>query len=113
MGRLRASLRGNDLAADRCEIALRRRRGNAVLASICGECSPNYAPGGVSLIDDLFGDILDILSSCAFRLCLKAGHRWEPRNSPPSRARCDWEHSIPGVEGLLSITFRNVLHRDA
>ena len=53
------------------------------------------------------------LSSCAFRLCLKAGHRWEPRNSPPSRARCDWEHSIPGVEGLLSITFRNVLHRDA
>ena len=63
--------------------------------------------------DDLFGDILDILSSCAFRLCLKAGHRWEPRNSPPSRARCDWEHSIPGVEGLLSITFRNVLHRDA
>jgi alkylated DNA repair dioxygenase AlkB len=29
-------------------------------------------------------------------------------------ARTEWEHSIPGVESLrYSITFRNVLERDA
>ena len=73
----------------------------------------------------VFGDVVGIslLSPCTFRLRLKTGQRWERRNliaEPRSvyllrgAARTEWEHSIPGVESLrYSITFRNVLERDA
>jgi alkylated DNA repair dioxygenase AlkB len=72
----------------------------------------------------VFGDVVGIslLSSCTFRLRLKAGHRWlrrnltaEPRSVYLLRgpARSDWEHSIPSVDSLrYSITFRNVLEGD-
>ena len=87
-----------------------------------------YAPGaaiGWHKDRSVFGDVVGIslLSPCTFRLRLKTGQRWERRNliaEPRSvyllrgPARAEWEHSIPGVESLrYSITFRNVLERDA
>ena len=87
-----------------------------------------YAPGaaiGWHTDRSVFGDVVGIslLSPCTFRLRLKTGQRWERRNliaEPRSvyllrgPARAKWEHSIPGVESLrYSITFRNVLERDA
>ena len=87
-----------------------------------------YAPGaaiGWHKDRSVFGDVVGIslLSRCTFRLRLKTGQRWERRNliaEPRSvyllrgAARTEWEHSIPGVESLrYSITFRNVLERDA
>ena len=87
-----------------------------------------YAPGaaiGWHKDRSVFGDVsgISLLSPCTFRLRLKIGQRWERRNliaGPRSvyllrgPARAEWEHSIPGVESLrYSITFRNVLERDA
>jgi alkylated DNA repair dioxygenase AlkB len=69
----------------------------------------------------VFGDVLGVslLSSCSFRLRLKAGNRWERQNLTVERrsiyllrgpSRTEWEHSIPEVESLrYSITFRNVV----
>ena len=83
-----------------------------------------YKPGaaiGWHRDRSVFGDVVGIslLSSCTFRLRLKAGHRWERRNlaaEPRSvyllrgPSRTEWEHSIPGVDSLrYSITFRKVL----
>ena len=67
----------------------------------------------------VFGEVVGIslLSSCRFRLRRKAGTSWqraavtaEPRSAYllSGPARTEWEHSIPGVDGLrFSITFRN------
>ena len=71
----------------------------------------------------VFGDVVGIslLSACTFRLRREVRGTWErvnlvaePRSaylmSGPSRT--EWEHSIPGVDGLrYSITYRNL--RDA
>src|SRR5687767_1496124 len=68
----------------------------------------------------VFGDVIGIslLSPCVFRLRRKTGTTWErasitaePRSAYLLRgpSRTEWEHSIPGVEGLrYSITFRNL-----
>jgi alkylated DNA repair dioxygenase AlkB len=68
----------------------------------------------------VFGDVVGIslLSSCNFRLRLKAGTSWqrasviaEPRSAYLLRgpSRTEWEHSIPAVDALrYSITFRNL-----
>jgi alkylated DNA repair dioxygenase AlkB len=72
----------------------------------------------------VFGEVVGIslLSPCTFRLRRAVGDAWErvnlvaePRSaylmSGPSRT--EWEHSIPGVDGLrYSITYRN-LREDA
>lgn len=67
----------------------------------------------------VFGDTIGIslLAPCRFRFRRKSGLKWErasivaePRSLYLLRgaSRTDWEHSIPGVEGLrYSITFRN------
>lgn len=68
----------------------------------------------------VFGEVVGVslLSPCTFRLRREAGGKWErvnlvaePRSaylmSGPSRT--EWEHSIPGVEGLrYSLTYRNL-----
>lgn len=87
-----------------------------------------YAPGaaiGWHKDRAVFGDVVGIslLSPCTFRLRRKTGHCWKRRNltaEPRSvyllrgPSRTEWEHSIPGVDSLrYSITFRNVLERDA
>ena len=85
-----------------------------------------YSPGaaiGWHKDRSVFGDVVGIslLSACTFRLRRNAGKSWQRRNltaEPRSiyllrgPARSDWEHSIPGVQGLrYSITFRNVLEK--
>ncbi len=68
-----------------------------------------------------FGDVIGIslLSPCVFRFRRKSGTKWEryslivePRSAYLLRglSRKEWEHSIPGVEGLrYSVTFRSVV----
>ena len=81
-----------------------------------------YKPGvqiGWHKDRSVFGEVIGVslLSSCIFRLRRKLGTKWErasivaePRSAYllSGPARTEWEHSIPGVEGLrYSITFRN------
>jgi len=81
-----------------------------------------YKPGvqiGWHKDRSVFGVVVGIslLSRCTFRLRRKLGTKWErasivaePRSAYllSGPARTEWEHSIPGVEGLrYSITFRN------
>jgi len=81
-----------------------------------------YKPGvqiGWHKDRSVFGEVIGVslLSSCTFRLRRKLGTKWErasivaePRSAYllSGPARTEWEHSIPGVEGLrYSITFRN------
>jgi alkylated DNA repair dioxygenase AlkB len=81
-----------------------------------------YAAGaGIGWHKDkaVFGEVVGIslLASCVFLLRRKAGSGWEraslvvePRSAYLLRgpSRTEWEHSIPGVDGLrYSITFRN------
>ncbi len=73
----------------------------------------------------VFGDVVGIslLSPCTSLCASKqasAGERQKSRSGaaaglPAARpARTEWERSIPGVESLrYSITFRNLLERDA
>ena len=104
--------------------SLRRHRAGRLQQVLITE----YAPGaaiGWHKDRSVFGDVVGIslLSPCTFRLRLKTGQRWErhtllaePRSVYLLRgpARTEWEHSIPAVESLrYSITFRNVLERDA
>jgi alkylated DNA repair dioxygenase AlkB len=68
----------------------------------------------------VFGAVVGVslLSSCQFRLRLKAGESWQrvsinatPRSAYllSGPARTDWEHSIPEVETLrYSVTFRTL-----
>lgn len=82
-----------------------------------------YGPGaaiGWHRDKSVFGQIVGVslLSSCTFRLRRAAGANWErvsltaePRSAYllSGPARDEWEHSIPGVEGLrYSVTFRNL-----
>ena len=81
-----------------------------------------YKPGvqiGWHKDRSVFGEVIGVslVSSCIFRLRRKLGTKWErasivagPRSAYllSGPARTEWEHSIPGVEGLrYSITFRN------
>jgi alkylated DNA repair dioxygenase AlkB len=83
-----------------------------------------YRPGaGIGWHKDrpVFGDVVGIslLSACSFRMRRRTGRGFERKTliaEPRSayllrgRSRIEWEHSIPGVEGLrYSVTFRNVL----
>jgi alkylated DNA repair dioxygenase AlkB len=87
-----------------------------------------YAPGaaiGWHKDRPVFGDVVGIslVSPCTFRLRRKVGLKRErcnltaePRSAYLLRgpSRTEWEHSIPAVESLrYSITFRNVLERNA
>ena len=82
-----------------------------------------YGPGaaiGWHRDKSVFGQIVGVslLSSCTFRLRRAVGANWErvsltaePRSAYllSGPARDEWEHSIPGVEGLrYSVTFRNL-----
>lgn len=84
-----------------------------------------YGPGaaiGWHKDRSVFGEVVGIslLSPCTFRLRQKSGDRWERYNltaEPRSvyllrgPARTAWEHSIPVVEKLRSVTFRNVIEK--
>jgi alkylated DNA repair dioxygenase AlkB len=71
----------------------------------------------------VFGDVVGIslLAPCTFRLRRQLGPKWErasitaePRSAYLLRgpSRTEWEHSIPGVEGLrYSVTYRNLRAR--
>jgi alkylated DNA repair dioxygenase AlkB len=82
-----------------------------------------YGPGaaiGWHRDKSVFGEIVGIslLSPCTFRLRRAVGSTWErvsltaePRSAYllSGPARDEWEHSIPGVEGLrYSVTYRNL-----
>ena len=82
-----------------------------------------YGPGaaiGWHRDKSVFGQIVGIslLSPCTFRLRRALGSSWErvsltaePRSAYllSGPARDEWEHSIPGVEGLrYSVTYRNL-----
>ena len=86
-----------------------------------------YGPGaaiGWHRDKSVFGQVVGIslLSPCTFRLRRAAGTRWErvsltakPRSAYllSGPARDEWEHSIPGVEGLrYSVTYRNLRETD-
>ena len=69
-----------------------------------------------AVFDEVVG--VSLGAACDFRFRRRAGSKWErvtvvaePRSAYLLRgpARTEWEHSIPGVEGLrYSITFRNL-----
>ena len=82
-----------------------------------------YGPGaaiGWHRDKSVFGQVVGIslLSPCTFRLRRAAGTSWERVSLTAERrsayllsgpARDEWEHSIPGVDGLrYSVTYRNL-----